>query len=96
MGELSDQMGIDEIKVWGNFEGAVATTGYTYRTKGIKAAAVTDTRGEVIPIVHQFDRSRSLNGYIKRQRDTRWQVQAEALLKMNLTVIQEKGQRKPS
>lgn len=96
MGELSDQTGIDEIKVWPNFEGAVATTGYTYRASGIDTADVTDTRGEIIPIVHQFDRSRNLNRFVQNKRDTRWQIQAEALIKMNLAIVHEKGKRKPS
>jgi hypothetical protein len=96
MGELSDQMGIDEIKVWPNFEGAVATTGYTYRAVGIDTAEVTDTRGDIIPIVHQFDRSRNLNRFVQKKRDTRWQIQAEALVKKNLAIVHEKGKRKPS
>lgn len=96
MGELSNQMGIDEIKVWPNFEGAVATTGYTYRAKGIETEDVTDSKGEIIPIVHQFDRSRNLNRYIKNKRDTVWQMQAETLIKKDLTAIRVKGKKKPS
>jgi len=67
MGELSNQMGIDDIKVWPNFEGAVATTGYTYRSSGIDTGDVTDVRGEIIPIVHQFEVVISIDLYKARE-----------------------------
>lgn len=96
MGELANQMGIDLIQVWKNFRGAVANTGYTYRLAGMKKADVLDVDGNVIPIVHQFDRSRTLNSYIKKKRNTVWQPQAEALTGANLTIVLPKGAKKPS
>ncbi len=96
MGELSNQMGIDRIDVWKNFQGAVATTGYTYRQQGMKGTDVLDGKDKVIPIVHQFDRSRALNSYIKGKRATLWLPQAEKLTGENMTYVLPQGQRKPS
>jgi hypothetical protein len=96
LGELANQEGIDDIQVWKNFRGAVANTGYTYRLEGMKKADVLDVDGNVIPIVHQFDRSKSLNSYVKTKRSTIWQPQAEALIGVDLTYVLPKGAKKPS
>ena len=82
-GELQNQTGVDTVKVWQNFEGAVGTTGYTHKHSYGKEenliTGVTDKNGALIPIVHQFDRSRELKDYFELHRDKHWKIEAERL-----------------
>ena len=96
LGELSNHEGIDIIQVWKNFRGAVATMGYTYQLEALQKGDILDVYGNVIPVLHQFDRSKTVYAYIKKKRSTIWQPQGEALTGANLTIVHPKGAKKPS
>ena len=99
-GQLHNQTGIDDVRSWRNFEGTVATIGDTYRGHFLegdrKPPQVVDTHGNPVPIIHQFDRSRSLNAYFKYKRDKYWQKAAEEQVGMNLEYKPNPNERKPS
>ena len=95
-GELASLEGIDDIQTWKNFEGAVATTGYTYRATGeLRGAIVRDGQGNAIPIIHQFDRARPLMNYFQTKRAEKWLPLTEQLTGFKIT-MPHSDQRNPS
>eukprot|EP00934_Nitzschia_sp_Nitz4_P009341 Nitzschia sp. Nitz4//scaffold18_size181773//107993//109416//NITZ4_001925-RA/size181773-snap-gene-0.263-mRNA-1//1//CDS//3329540041//9331//frame0 len=89
-GELGNQTGIDNVRVWQNFEGAVATLGYTYQQYYTTGQDVLLPDGSLAPIVHQYDRIKGMKQWFRQKKIKGWQAEAQRLTNHSMDFVPSK------